>query len=123
MPPGLRTAAVFGVDVASCELADVEAADVVETEEVVVDDTTDGVNPAEEVAVTEPLLITPLGPKFTYAAQSGVPESGQVSSWHKLYSCVPTAGEQRTLYFALSCILTWLASDSENPQCSADRVS
>lgn len=102
IPPGLRTAGAGAeVDEGVCE-AGVDA--VVEGDDAEVgDDTADGVNAPELVALAPPLVTTPLGPKFTYAPQSGFCASGQVSSWHKLYNCVPTAGEQRTLYLAFNC--------------------
>lgn len=103
IPPGLRTAAGVGCgaeeDVCEAAVEDVVDGDGIE----VVDDTTDGVNAPELVAEAAPLDTTPLGPKFTYAPQSGFCASGQVSSWHKLYNWVPTAGEHRTLYLAFNC--------------------
>lgn len=69
-----------------------------------------------DVEVTVPEEITPLGPRLRYALQSGFSASGHVSSWQRLYNCVPTAGEHRTLYFAFNCDDSSSASCGANPK-------
>lgn len=93
IPPGLSAADEEAAAVVDCAGAEVVGAgDGVVVEEVVGDGAAVDGDPDAEVAGM------PLGPRLAYTSQFALGKAkGQVSSWHRLKSCVPTGGAHRTL--------------------------
>jgi len=123
IPPELSVVELeLEAEVGLCvEPAVVLEAVVVALEGAIVLETEEGVN-CDDVAVAVPEETTPLGPRSRYASQSGLGASGQLGSWQRLYNCVPTGGEHRTLYCAFNCADNSSLSCCENPQWRVEAV-
>jgi hypothetical protein len=130
--PPLRLLEPVDLDATGGAEEDCAGEEVLDDEDVVVEEEEEGAEEDEggadvDEADEDPLPDGPPGPKFTYAAQSGLgAASGQLGSWHRESNCgAPPVvdsmgGEHRTLYMLFRSVVMVSVSCSENPKCCVD---